>query len=61
MQLIAPRMVVAIGIHEAHPLRSIRCHIVGVKMSCIARGILLPGQTIVFALDMKEFGIIDMR
>ena len=55
------RMVAAIGIHEARPLRSIRFQIMGVKISCIARGILLPGQTIVFARDMKEFGIIDMR
>ena len=54
-------MVTAIGIHEARPLQSIRCHIMGVKISCIASGILLPGQTIVFGRDMKEFGIIDMR
>lgn len=54
-------LVAAIGIHEARPLRSIRFQIMGVKISCIARGILLPGQTIVFARDMKEFGIIDMR
>ena len=61
VELIAPRMVAAIGSHVARRLRSIRCHIMGVKMSCIASGILLPGQTIVFARDMKEFGIIDMR
>ena len=54
-------LVAAIGIHEARRLRSIRFQIMGVKISCIARGILLPGQTIVFARDMKEFGIIDMR
>lgn len=54
-------MVAAIGIHEARPFRSIRFQIMGVNTSCIARGILLPGQTIVFARDMKEFGIIDMR
>jgi hypothetical protein len=33
----------------------------GVKMSCIASGILLPGQTIVFARDMNESGNIDIR
>jgi hypothetical protein len=53
--------VAAIGIHEARPFRSIRFQIIGVKMSCIASGILLPGHTIVFARDIKEFGIIDMR
>ena len=54
-------LVAAIGVHEARPLRSIKFQIMGVKISCIARGILPPGQTIVFARDMKEFGIIDMR
>ena len=52
------RMVAAIGIHEARPLRSIRFQIMGVKISCIARGILLPGQTIVFGRDMNESGNI---
>ena len=47
--------------HEARRLRSIRCQIMGVKMSCIASGILLPGQTIVLARDIKEFGNIERR
>jgi hypothetical protein len=59
VQLIA--MDARIGIHEARPLRSIRCQIMGVKMSCIASGILLPGQTIVLARDIKESGNIDRR
>ena len=42
-------------------LRSISCQIMGVKISCIASGILLPGQTMVFARDMKESGNIDRR
>ena len=46
-------------IHEARFLRSIKCQIMGVKMSCIASGILLPGQTIVLARDMNESGNID--
>ena len=33
----------------------------GVKISCIASGILLPGQTTVLARDIKESGNIDMR
>ena len=30
-------------------------------MSCIASGILLPGQTMMFGRDMKESGNIDRR
>jgi hypothetical protein len=50
-----------VKIHEARFLRSIKCQIMGVKMSCIASGILLPGQTIVLARDMNESGNIDRR
>jgi hypothetical protein len=49
------------GLHEARFLRSISCHIMGVNISCIASGILLPGQTMVFGRDMKEAGNIDSR
>ena len=41
--------------------RSISSQIIGVKMSCIARGILLPGQIMVFARDMKDCGNTDNR
>jgi hypothetical protein len=44
--------------HEARLLRSIKRQIMGVKISCIASGILLPGQTMVFGRDIKEAGII---
>ena len=40
--------------YEARFFRSISSQIIGVKMSCIAMGILLPGQVMVFARDMKD-------
>ena len=40
--------------------RSINLQIIGVKMS-IASGILAPGQTIVFALDMKLSSRIESK
>ncbi len=42
-------------------LRSSRRQIIGVKMSCIARSILPPGQTIVFERDMNESCSIESR
>ena len=41
--------------------RSISRQIMGVKMSCIARSILPPGQTMVLGRDMKESCSIDSR
>lgn len=38
--------------HSERFLRSMSCRIIGVKMSCIANGILPPGHTMVLALDM---------
>jgi hypothetical protein len=48
-------------LHEVRLLRSISCQIMGVNISCIASGILLPGQTMVFGRDMNEAGNIDRR
>jgi hypothetical protein len=42
-------------------LRSINFQIIGVKMSCIASGIFPPGQTMVFALDMKLSSSMERR
>ena len=41
--------------------RSIRRRIIGVKISCIARSIFPPGQTMVFGRDMNESCSIDSR
>ncbi len=46
---------------SAWRLRSISRQIIGVKMSCMASGILAPGQTMVFGRDMNELGSIDRR
>ncbi len=40
---------------------SISRQIIGVKISCMARSILPPGQTMVFGRDMKESCSMDSR
>ena len=68
---LSPPTVRAIGLRSgcrarASFLRSSSRQIIGVKMSCMARSILPPGHTIVFARDMnapcsidKEIGEVD--
>src|SRR6476620_12331591 len=47
--------------YEARFFRSISSQIIGVTMSCIAMGLLLPGKIMVFARDMKDCGNTDRR